>query len=370
MLSRRSFLTSSLAVLALPTWASLIPSGGENVLYFSAFTKGHNEHFFGAFAKDGHIVWSMPLPERAHAPVIHPSHRAVGIVARRPGYYMNFFDPISGQQLLRISPLAEHHFYGHAVFSHDGKRLITQENHYPSGAGKITIRDWPSGKVVNEFDSGGIGPHESVVDSQGTLIVANGGLRTHPDNDREILNLTSMTPNVTYLSLSDGAIRNRIYHEPDLHQLSVRHLDVNAQGITALGFQHQGNMWDNVPLVALTTQDSTAFEYLTMPEQVRMRFKQYCGSVCFDASGNTLAVSTPRGGMVAYWDVPSREFLGVNHCRDVCGLAATGTPNEFILTSGTGKQLVSSTQNHIMATVNQVPAIKWDNHLRRMEFIV
>lgn len=366
LLSRRAFLASSLAALSIPTWASAVPVEAQGELFFSAFSKSKTAHYLGAFGSNGNLLWSMPLPDRAHAPVVHPTHSVVGAVARRPGFYMDFFNPLTGDAIKRIAPLAEHHFYGHAVFSQDGERLITQENHFPTGAGKIVVRSWPQGEVLNEYSSGGIGPHESVLMDQDVLVIANGGLRTHPDNDREIMNLESMSPNVTFLSLKDGSVLNQAQHEPSLHKLSIRHLDVNNQGIVALGFQYQGELWENVPLVALASVDSDTLEYLDMPEQVRARFKQYCGSVCFDTSGETLAISTPRGGFVAYWDVPSRTFLGVDNCRDVCGLVATNKKDEFVLTSGTGKQLISLPRNHQISQINQLADLHWDNHLRRV----
>ncbi|WP_067099000.1 DUF1513 domain-containing protein [Marinomonas atlantica] len=367
MLSRRAFLTSSLAALSIPTWASALPIETNGELFISAFSKSKTAHFIGAFGSNGKLRWSMPLPERAHAPVVHPTYSVIGAVARRPGFYIDFFNPLSGKAIKRITPLTDHHFYGHAVFSKDGLQLITQENHYPTGQGKIVTRRWPDGEVLNEYSSGGIGPHESVLMSDDTLVIANGGLQTHPDNDREIINLETMKPNVTYLSLSDGRLINQAQHEDALHQLSIRHLDVTAQGTVALGFQYHGEPWEKVPLVALSDVKSDHLDYIGMPDHVRTRFKQYCGSVCFDQSGETLAISTPRGGLVAYWDVPSKTFLGVDNCRDVCGLVATKHKHEFILTSGTGKQLISQPRQRKISQINQLAEVHWDNHLKRLD---
>lgn len=364
MLSRRSFLALSGIVAAAPSWASLTNHQTGNRLYASAFSKSKEDHYFGVFDEKGNTLWTSSLIDRAHAPVVHPNQSIVGIVARRPGFYIDFFDVASQQKIKRIEPTDGHHFYGHALFTEDGQRLITQENHYPTGQGKIFIREWPSGRVLETFNSNGIGPHESVFLNQDVLVIANGGLKTHPDNDREILNLDTMNPNVTYLSLFDGKIINQAEHTKALHQLSIRHLDVNNQGVVALGFQYQGEVWDQVPLVALSRIDQPELDYLPIPEQVRIRFKQYCGSVCFDSTGKVLAISTPRGGFVAYWDVDSKTFLGVENCRDVCGLAATENSHEFLLTSGTGIQLKSNPISNTSLLVNKHPTIHWDNHLR------
>lgn len=370
MLSRRSFLAISSAlsgaVMTAPSWATLTQQDASKKLYASAYSLNQQEHFFGLFDDKGDIVWSSQLLDRAHAPVVHPSQSIVGIVARRPGFFMDFFDVSTHKRIIRIEPSKEYHFYGHALFTSDGNHLITQENHYPSGQGKIFVREWPSGHVIKSFSSNGIGPHESVLLNDQVLVIANGGLKTHPDNDRKILNLETMKPNVTYLSLKDGTILNQSSNSGELHQLSIRHLDVNQHGRVALGFQYQGEMWDQVPLVALSRIDQPELEYLPIPEEVRARFKQYCGSVCFDSSGEILAISTPRGGLVAYWHVDSKTFLGIENCRDVCGLVATDKPHEFLLTSGIGSQLKNNPVQNVSKLIKKHPKLHWDNHLRQI----
>ncbi|BFM48569.1 DUF1513 domain-containing protein [Marinomonas sp. THO17] len=370
MLSRRAFLGLSSVIACTPTWAKLTPPKSDLNLFASAFSKtngaGLKSHHFGLFDTQGKMVWQTQLAKRAHAPLVHPSQAIVGIVARRPGFFIDFFDVTSQQLVSRIEPETDHHFYGHALFTLDGQRLITQENHYPSGQGKIFIREWPSGKVLQHFPSNGIGPHESVLLKEDVLVVANGGLKTHPSEDRKILNLESMAPNVSYVSLIDGKILNQAANAPELHQLSIRHLDVNAQGTVALGFQYQGPLWDRVPLVALSRLDQTELEYLPIPEAIRQRFKQYCGSVCFDRSGDVLAISTPRGGFVAYWHVESKTFLGVDNCRDVCGLVAHNHSHEFILTTGNGKQFSTNPVQNRIQMINKQADVHWDNHLREI----
>jgi len=364
MLTRRSFLTLSGTMLAAPSWAAVAQQNIGKKLYASAYSLNKTAHFFGVFDDKGEIAWSAPLPDRAHAPVIHPNQSIVGIVARRPGFFIDFFDVSNNQRIKRIEPNKDHHFYGHALFTADGTHLITQENHYPTGQGKIFVRKWPSGKVIQSYSSNGIGPHESVFLDQQVLVIANGGLMTHPDDDRKILNLDTMKPNVTYLSLQNGRVLNQASHRDNLHQLSIRHLDVNQQGTVALGFQYQGEIWDQVPLVGLSRVDQPTIEYLPIPEEIRIRFKQYCGSVCFDRSGEVLAISTPRGGLVAYWHINSKTFLGIENCRDVCGLVATDNAHEFLLTSGNGAQLKSNPVQNTSKMIKKHANLHWDNHFR------
>ena len=86
MLSRRSFLLLSGALITTSSWAALSQQKTGETLYASAYSLDKNTHFFGLFNDEGTILWTAPLPDRAHAPVVHPNQSIIGIVGRRPGF--------------------------------------------------------------------------------------------------------------------------------------------------------------------------------------------------------------------------------------------------------------------------------------------
>ncbi|MFT2111400.1 DUF1513 domain-containing protein [Marinomonas sp. 2405UD68-3] len=371
-MNRRGFLTRGLVLpllgsVSAPLQSKELVSASEDTfhqgLFASAFTDANKQHHIGLLNHQGQLLWQKPLNERAHAPVFHPTQPIVAIVSRRPGFFITVYNTITGKHVNQITPSNGHHFYGHAVFSADGNRLITQENHYDSGEGKVFVRDWLNGRILNEWPSYGIGPHQSCLLNGTTLVVANGGLRTHPDNDRTILNMDSMQPNVAFISLEDGRLLHKVTHSSDLHQLSIRHLDINSDGKVALAFQYQGQKWEAVPLVGIASLGSEKIDYLPMPEPIRQQFKQYCGSVRFDASGNVLAVTTPRGGLVAFWSIKEHVFLSTNVLRDVCGVKASNKPHEFILSTGRGKLFHINIMEETARLVQKFDKVHWDNHL-------
>lgn len=347
-------------------WSEAIKLAGKSLttnLYASAFTDQSGHHHLALFNQTGEVLWQQPLAERAHAPVFHPSLAIAGIVARRPGFYLELYDIPSGKSMMSFTPTQDHHFYGHSLFSADGKLLVTSENHYPSGQGKIFIRDWQKQLVVGQFSSYGIGPHEIHFLNENTLVVANGGLQTHPEQGRRILNLETMNPNVAFIEFPSGKLLNKLELPEEWKQLSIRHMDINQQGEVVLGFQYQGHAFDEVPLVGYASLNSTAITMLDFPPMIRQRFKQYCGSVTMDKSGSLLAVSSPRGGIVAYWNMSTKTYLGHNNYRDVCGIAPTAIPHQFLLTTGKGKRVLV---NPIEGSKQQLAALanfQWDNHI-------
>lgn len=368
LLTRRQLLTRGAALSGLSSWNVLAgDDSSKHTLFASAFSLNQDQHFFSIFDHEGKIKWQQALPERAHAPIVHPNKSIVAVVARRPGFYIDLYDVDSGQRLIRIEPEKDHHFYGHGLFTPDGLSLITQENHYPSGQGKIVIRSVTSGEVIKQFPSYGIGPHESCLLNSDTLVVANGGLHTHPDNDRRILNLETMQASLCFISLATGELINKLVLPDELHQLSIRHLDINKEGSVAVGFQYQGDKWDDVPLVATANLNSKQLSFLPMPLNISRRLQHYCGSVAYDLSGKTLAITSPRGDLVVYWQTESWEYLTHHNFQDVCGISHSEKANEFLVTTGKGKRIFVNPITNNKLTLARMAKWKWDNHLHLLK---
>ncbi len=53
---------------------------------------------------------------------------------------------------------------------------------------------------AGEFASGGVGPHEiRRMPGSDVLVIANGGIATHPGSSRAKLNIPKMQPNLAYI---------------------------------------------------------------------------------------------------------------------------------------------------------------------------
>ncbi|AFL72249.1 DUF1513 domain-containing protein [Thiocystis violascens] len=236
---RRRRLLAGLGLAALPLprlgWTKSAEALPEGRLV-SAFYAGKGE------ARRDWLVWSEPagtrggrleLPLRGHGLCRHPGKPDhVVCFARRPGDRLWEIDLKRGAITADVPADEGHYFFGHGVFSHDGTRLYTTENRYRDSTGLVRVRDAQDYRVLDEMPSGGIGPHDVRLLSDGrTLAVANGGIETHPDLRRRKLNLATMDPSLAYLDSASGRILEQ--HRLPHHQLSIRHLGVGASG-TAL----------------------------------------------------------------------------------------------------------------------------------------
>lgn len=74
-----------------------------------------------------------------------------------------------------------------------------------------------------------------------TLVIANGGIRTHPDLPRIKSNLANMRPSLAYVDVASGRLLQLQEPEPQWHQLSIRHIDVSPDDRVAVAMQFEGS---------------------------------------------------------------------------------------------------------------------------------
>ena len=84
-------------------------------------------------------------------------------------------------------------------------------------------------------------PHDIALLGDGrTLIIANGGIRTHPDSGSDELNLAEMQPSLLYVDTETGDLVEQQRLPPALHQLSIRHLAIAGNDTVVFGCQIAG----------------------------------------------------------------------------------------------------------------------------------
>ena len=159
--------------------------------------------------------------------------------------------PTDGRAPTWFNAKADRHFFGHGVFSADGKLLYTTENDYAHAQGIIGIRDATDGyRQIGEFSARGMEPHDVQLLADGrTMVIANGGIKTHPDSGADELNLPDMKPSLVYVDLATGDLLEEQSLAADLHQLSIRHLALAANDTVVFGCQYRGPEENTPPLL-------------------------------------------------------------------------------------------------------------------------
>ena len=348
---------------ALPAGNAKAPPANASPVLLSAATTIDGRHWALGFNAAGQELLRAPLPRRGHQMAVSAAGDLLFATPRRPGTQAFVID-LATQRVAAICKSAPgRHFFGHAVYSRDGEYLCTTENDYQRERGLIVVREARTLKVVQEFDSGGVGPHELIWMNDGrTLAVANGGILTHPAKPRKKLNLDSMQPNLALLDADSGCLLERA---PALNnQASIRHLAVTDQDEVVVGMQYEGPPSDDVPLVAVYRKGGV-LQPLSAPLDRQRNMQQYTASVALNPATGQAAVTCPRANSVTFWSIPAGRYVGQQRFGDAGGAAFDASAQQFVVTNGRGAvvRFDADTLELRRTSAVRFAGLKWDNHL-------
>lgn len=303
---------------------------------------------------DGAVAKRFSLPARGHGAAVRRDGGIAVLFARRPGAFAVAFDGIRVWRATTFAPPLGRRFNGHGCFSADGRLLFAAENDFENARGVIGAYEVAAGfRRIGEFDSGGIGPHEIILVRDGrTIVVANGGIETHPDYPRAKLNLAEMRSNITYLNAADGGLIWRAETPASLSRLSLRHIAEARDGAVWAGGQYEGALADRPPMLWVSRYGE---KLKPVAASAMPAFRGYIGSVAIDKRGGRIAATSPRGGVLTIWRAADRTLELQRAIDDVGGVARWR--GGFIASDGGGRLQTSD------APFQSFSNMRWDNHL-------
>ncbi len=334
-------------------------------LLYSASDNAVGGHFLTRLDWRQGTLTSQAVPVRGHA-VLPLADGRVLLFGRRPAFecaVVSFTD--TAIPSTPIATVADRHFNGHGCLTADGKVLFTTENDYAGKRGVLGLRDSQNWQVLGEYNTYGLDPHDLQLLPDGkTLVVANGGIETHPDFGRRKLNRESMQPSLVYLDTDTGRKIDE-YRLPD-RLLSIRHLTVTAAGDVGVALQYEGDLYHTQPasLVAWQAQGG-ALELLDIPAETVPLFQGYMADIAHAPQQGILACSSPRGNHTTVWSTRERRFLHAWQLPEPSGIAFLAEEQAFLVSDATGglHLLPSSPQQQAAQTLYQFTDVSWDNHL-------
>jgi hypothetical protein len=367
--SRRGFLSALGGLAALPAFAgsglgASLLSSSDAPLFASAFKKSAGGYGVAVLDDLGQIQAEISLPGRGHGIAVSETGECFAAFARRPGTFAVVAWPFSGRPMQTIVAAPGRHYYGHGCFSNDGRILYAVENDYEAARGVVGVYD-VSGETITrlgEFDSHSIGPHETLLSPDGNvLIVANGGIETHPEHGREKLNLETMSPSVVFLDVKTGDLLAEQRLDKSLHQLSLRHMALDGVGRAWVGGQFEGSKTDTPPLVAVISRDEAPV-LLDLPGKLVGQLENYIGSVTATTDQSVIATSAPRGGKTLFWKAETGDYLGHQNISDGCGVAPIDQ-GSFLISDGNGGVSYLSDPGERAEILARPAGFAWDNHM-------
>lgn len=266
------------------------------------------------------LRWTHRLPSRAHG-LARIGSADLLVVAMRPGrWLLRLAEDGRALRLLNLDDEPDgHRLDGHAVRSDEGRVLFTPQTDR-AGRGWVAVRDASTLALLDRWPAHGIDPHQAVLDPDGHLLVALGGIRRTPDGRKT--DLDRMASALVQLHGRTGALLGR-WTLPDA-RLSLRHLAwarPAAGGAPRLGVALQAEHDDPAdreaaPLLALWDGHSlqTALQ--------AARHAGYAGDIApAGASGFALSAQPAGRGLIWQPGPPPLEQVFAE-LREPCALAS------------------------------------------------
>lgn len=300
------------------------------------------------------VVHALEVPTRAHG-LLAERDGTLLAVARRPGDWLLRWTPGQDEpQTAWIEP--DRAFNGHVIASADGRTLYTTETHLETGAGLIGVRDAASLDKRAEWPTQGMDPHELLLDADGSLLVANGGIPTLPETGRLKIGLERMDASLVRLDTASGALRGQ-WRLPD-PRLSLRHIAWGGRDRRTLGIALQAEHADPAaklaaPLLALF--DGERLRTAGAPQSLG----GYGGDIAWAQDG--FAVSCPKVDGFARYGADGR-WLGFTPLAEACALAGDASG---LWAGGRGLALHAGARD-AAAVSSRVAGVRLDNHWLRL----
>ncbi|WP_183694237.1 DUF1513 domain-containing protein [Rhizobium leguminosarum] len=353
-IDRRGFVKAAgLGFLATLAPKSLMALERADAVYASGIRAADGSFAVATVTERGEIVDQVKLPARAHGMAFSAASGRTVAFARRPGTYAMIFDPWHKSEPIVISAREDRHFYGHGAFSPDGRLLYASENDFDGNRGMIGIYDASNRFTrIGEFETYGIGPHDMTVSDDGRLlIIANGGIETHPDFGRTKLNLGEMQPSLALIDAATGALIEKHLLPAQWAELSTRHVDLDDKGRIWFACQYEGHRKDLPPLVGHFAKGEE-LSFIDLPEQTTRRLANYVGAIAVNRSEGIVGITSPKGGASVTLDARTGKVLAETAIPDAAGIAPAK--------SGFA---VSSYDGDFLSTRSDVA---WDQHIVRI----
>jgi hypothetical protein len=336
LLDRRAFLR-----MAGAAWVATLgarPSfalSRTDAVFASGYRDRDGSFGIAVLAEDGTVIERTALPARSHGMAFSPATGHLVAFARRPGTFALVIDQAGKAQPITLAAAEDRHFFGHGCFSPDGKLLYASENDFDANRGVIGLYDARDGyRRIGEYSTYGIGTHDLSVSDDGLLVIANGGIETHPDFGRTKLNLDHMEPSLALIDAATGTLVERHTLPARLRQLSTRHIDLDARGRIWFACQYEGPRNDLPPLVGHFGRGED-LTFLSLPEETTIGLANYVGAIAVNRREGLVGLTSPNGGRFVVIDAESGGILREETISDAAGIAAA--PHGFAVSSYDGR---------------------------------
>jgi len=306
-----------------------MPQGTHLTIGFGVSKESATQHDWSLhltaldFTTELPVRYSIPMSHYVHGVVPHPEASNIVVTFQKRGPGSSVVDLSAGEVVRRIDSRPGQQFYGHGVFSADGKHLLSTET-VVSGdyRGLVGVRDAADFTWLGEFPSYGSAPHDvQLFDSGKTLAITNGGGPMR----------SGTRPCVTYVDVASQRLMERFYLDDE--RMNTGHLALSRNGDLVVissfrdGLEQTPNAKGGVSLKVVGQPMRTLQE----PAEVVAGMLGETLSVAIDDSRGAFATTTPQGNTLAFWDLATGALKRAERVPQPKGIVLTRDGQHYVV---------------------------------------
>lgn len=266
----------------------------------------------------------IPLDFLAHGFTVHPQKPHLAAVFEKRGPGAALVDLSACKLLGYIRTRHQREFYGHGLWSSDGRIVYAVETALDTHAGLMVVRDANGFAELDTFPTYGENPHDCLfVDGGKTLVVTNGG------GDLG----SSHVPSVTYVDVASRRLLEKVvFSDP---KINAGHAVIARDGSLAVCSAPRDGLPQDTSLGGVTIKPRKGkAERMRKPRPVVERMLGESLSLALHEKSGGLAVTNPAGGIVTLWDMRTGRLLRSVDVEAPRGVTLTLDERWFVLASG------------------------------------
>lgn len=249
-------------------------------------------------------------------------------------------------------------YSGHAVFSHDAKKILSIENDKENFQGSISIRDSKTFEVIKSLPTLGLSAHDCHLLEDNILLVSNTGKSASGFHQPSLvyidLNTEKLIERITLddTGLIDGGLNCGHFKMTKDNNLVIASAPNNTDDKTLSGG------------VSIRTQDKKTTT-MTEPDLVIKRMTGEALGIEFNQQHNVVAITHPDANLLTFWSMAEKNLIKAYGIENPRGICQTLDQQNFIVSYGINPAMANVSTSDLLPQADSIvqPTLATGEHL-------
>lgn len=219
-----------------------------------------------------------------------------------------------------LSTSGDRVFNGHGTFNRSGDLIFCTESNTNNHQGSVTVRDASTLKVLDQFSSYGLKPHQcQLTNNEQTLVVSNTGINNVKNSPATIAYIDVQNKKLQeVVTLSKKTLNTGHFSITKDDSLVVASAPVANHKTGGVSIRHKQQ-----PVVTMT-----------QPEVIINQLTGEALSISIDERHNIAAITHPNANLITFWSIDKAELVKAISVPNPRGISLSLSEKHYIVSYG------------------------------------